>query len=126
MPNPARIRSARSTSSRYHELPPSMIVSSGAINGASRSIVDPTKAAGTMIHTCRGRSIAAITSSSVRAPLAPAASSSAIGSSATSCTTQSWPPSISRLTMLAPIRPSPIIAICMVEACHVRATVVVS
>ena len=57
-----RAAPARSTSSRYHELPPSMIVSPGESSGANASIVSPTKAAGTMIHTWRGAASASTTS----------------------------------------------------------------
>ena len=45
---------ARSTSSRYHELPPSMSVSPGDSSGASLAIVSSTNAAGTIIQMWRG------------------------------------------------------------------------
>ncbi len=56
MPWSAASGAARSTSSWYHELPPSMIVSPDASSGARAPIVESTNAAGTMIQTARGTS----------------------------------------------------------------------
>ena len=51
-------------------------------------------------------------SSSVAAPVAPCLTRLATAAGCLSCTTQSWPFSSRRRTMLAPMRPKPIIAIC--------------
>ena len=124
MPWSASSGPLRSTSSRYHELPPSMIVSPGVeqrhqpvdralhergrhhdphVAGRRRAPPPSRRASG---HRWRRR---------LRAPRSAPRS--------TSCTTQSCPSAISRLTMLAPMRPSPIIAICMGRACHASGTV---
>ena len=46
-------------------------------------------------------------------PTAPSATMPATASGLTSNTTQSWPARVKRRTMLAPIRPRPIIPSCM-------------
>src|SRR5919202_3393965 len=90
-----------------------MRVSSAWSGGTSRSRVGSTTAAGTMMQMHRGLSSFATKSSIVSAPVAPSPSSVAIASALTSWTTQSWPPRISRRTMLAPMRPSPIMPTCI-------------
>ena len=62
---------ARSTSSRYHELPPSISVSPGDKSGANFSIVEATYAAGTINQIWRGDSSAAMTASGLSAAIAP-------------------------------------------------------
>src|SRR3954467_6088384 len=90
-----------------------MTVSSPSSSGTSFSSVPSTTAAGTMMQIDRGLSSLETKSSIVCAPLAPSPSSVAIASALTSWTTQSWPPRISRRTMLAPMRPSPIMPTCI-------------
>src|SRR4051794_39980229 len=90
-----------------------MTVSSWSSSGTSLSSVESTTAAGTMMQMHRGFSSLATKSSIASAPVAPSPSSAAIASALTSWTTQSWPPRISRRTMLAPMRPSPIMPTCI-------------
>src|SRR3954447_1395932 len=97
-----------------------MTVSSSSSSGTSASSVESTTAAGTMMQMQRGFSSLATKSSIVCAPLAPSPSSVAIASALTSWTTQSWPPRISRRTMLAPMRPSPIMPTCICGLLFVR------
>src|SRR3954470_6885482 len=90
-----------------------MTVSSASSSGTSLSSVGSTTAAGTMMQIERGASSFATKSSMDGAPVAPSPSSAEIASALTSWTTQSWPPRISRRTMLAPMRPSPIMPTCI-------------
>ena len=110
----------RSMSSRYHELPPSMIVSPRSSSGASSAIVSPTKAAGTIIHMWRGASSWATSSAGDERAGHPLVGErvDGVGGDVVARRTRGRR-SVSRRTMLAPIRPSPIIPSCMPEACHV-------
>ena len=75
--------------------------------------VSSTNAAGTIIHTWRGASRELTNSSIDELPTIPSPVIVATASGDTSNPTQSWPARINRRTMLAPIRPSPIIPSCM-------------
>ena len=72
-----------------------------------------TTAAGTIIQTARGVPSFFAKSASEAAPTASSFASASTDFGKTSKTTHSCPARISRRTMLAPIRPSPIIPICM-------------
>src|SRR5579884_588569 len=74
------------------------------------SVISP---AGSITHTARGALSFPTRSASDDAPTAPARATSATISGARSYTTHSWPPFIRRRTILAPIFPSPTIAICI-------------
>src|SRR5437667_3316508 len=76
--------------------------------------------AGTMIQTARGWFSLASRSSSDSAPMAPSPTSVFTLSALTSQTTHSCPPPINRRTMLAPMRPRPIIPSCMALSFCVR------
>ena len=69
--------------------------------------------AGIITQTARGRSSLATKSSGLSAPTAPSPASPATASGFTSYTTHSCPSRINRRTMLAPIRPRPIIPSCI-------------
>ena len=90
-----------------------MMVSSACRSGARRAIVSSTNAAGTMMQMQRGGASAATNSSSEPEPVLPSPTSPVTASGLTSKTTQSWPLRIRRRTMLAPMRPSPIMPTCM-------------
>ncbi len=90
-----------------------MIVSSFCIFGARSASVPSTAAAGTMSHAARGGFSFATKSSSEVAPTAPSFASAAIASALRSYTTHVWPFFIRRRTMLAPMRPRPIIPSCI-------------
>jgi hypothetical protein len=90
-----------------------MTVSSASSSGTSRSSVGSTTAAGTMTQIERGGLRRATKSSIASAPAAPSLSSVAIASALTSWTTHSCPARIRRRTMLAPMRPSPIMPTCI-------------
>src|SRR3954451_25117941 len=89
------------------------MVSFLASRPARWSIVESTNAAGTMIHTLRG--VASLLTKSPRsdAPTAPSPTRALTASALTSKTTHSCPAFISRRTMLAPIRPRPIMPSCI-------------
>src|SRR5664280_1456448 len=92
-----------------------MMMSPSSSSSASCSTVEPVMPAGIITHAARGLVSFATNSGNVRAPVAPSASSAVIEASLTSYTTHSWPSPISRRTMLAPIRPRPIIPSCMLH-----------
>ena len=73
-----------------------------------------TTAAGTISQIARGLSSFFTKSASEEAPIAFSLTSSSTAFGDMSKTTHWWPPLISRRTMLAPIRPSPIIPSCIV------------
>src|SRR5579883_101052 len=75
-----------------------------------------TTAAGTISHTARGFLSLLTNSSSDPAPVAPSDANCFTDSGLRSWTTHSCPPFWSRRTMLAPIRPSPIIPSCIVRS----------
>src|SRR5262245_17383453 len=86
--------------------------------GASCSISLSTTAAGIMIHTARGFSSLFTKSSSESAGVAPSDASCWIGPGDWLKTTHSWPAAIKRRTMLAPMRPSPIMPSCTGSPCR--------
>ena len=90
-----------------------MMMSPASRRSPSSSTVLPVMPAGIITQAARGLSSLATNSSIVAAPVAPSAPSSATESGLTSHTTQVWPSRMSRRTMLAPIRPRPIIPSCM-------------
>src|SRR5882724_2464694 len=90
-----------------------MTASPATSPGTSLASVASTTPAGTINHTARGLVRWARKSSSEVEPIAPSLTSALTASADTSCTTHWWPPWIRRRTMLAPMRPRPIIPICM-------------
>ena len=97
-----------------------MTMSPSSSSPANCSTVCPVSPAGIITQATRGLVSFPTNSSSVGAPTAPSASSFLIESGNTSYTTQSWPSRIRRRTMLAPIRPSPIIPSCIVRLSRCR------
>src|SRR5437868_6408493 len=81
--------------------------------GTRSLMVASTAAAGTISQTARGVSSFFTRSTIVEAPTALARVSSSTAFGDLSKTTHRWPPARSRRDMFAPIRPSPIIPICM-------------
>src|SRR5215467_10839505 len=81
--------------------------------GSRSAMVLSTTAAGTMSHTARGLSSFFTKSASEVAPIAFSCTSSCTVLGDLSKTTHWCPPLMSRRTMFAPIRPSPIIPSCM-------------
>ena len=77
-------------------------------------MVSSTTAAGTISQTARGLLSFFTKSASDAAPLAFSFTRSFTASCERSKTTHSCPPLISRRTMLAPMRPSPIMPSCIV------------
>ena len=75
-----------------------------------------TTAAGTISQIARGFASFFTKSASEEAPVAFSFASSATAFGDMSKTTHSWPPLISRRTMLAPIRPRPIIPSCIIDS----------
>ena len=92
--------------------------------GRDRPRVWSTTAAGTISQTARGCSSFCTNSSSEDAPTAPSSTSAFTDSGWTSYTTHWCPPRIRRRTMLAPIRPRPIIPSCMSDPLLVGSGVV--
>ena len=91
-----------------------MSVSPAASFEDSASMVSSVMApAGTISHTTRGGFSMATSASSEAADFAPFSSMSLRAASAGSKPTIAWPPRIRRCAMLAPMRPRPIIAICI-------------
>ena len=90
-----------------------MMVSSFCIFGARSARLPSTAAAGTMSQAARGGVSRATKSSSEEAPTAPSAASALTASALRSYTTHVWPSFMSRRTMLAPMRPRPIIPSCI-------------
>src|SRR5215813_5658731 len=88
-------------------------MSPGARCWRRSAMVASTAAAGTISHTARGVSSFFTRSATDEAPTALACTSSSTALADRSKTTHRWPPAIRRWTMLAPIRPSPIIPSCM-------------
>src|SRR5882672_974634 len=82
-------------------------------NGRRSAMVVSTAAAGTISHTVRGGSSFFTKSASEEAPTAFSWVSSCTAFRDLSKTTPWWPPLTSRRTMLAPMRPSPIIPSCI-------------
>src|SRR5579864_6799102 len=80
-----------------------------ASSGASSPITESTTAAGTMIHTARGGVSASSSSAALPAARAPNAATALTFAALRSYATHSCPPCCRRRTMLAPMRPSPII-----------------
>src|SRR6266851_2579067 len=105
---------ARLMSSTYEELPPSIKISRGSSRGNRSAINVSTTAAGTINHTVRGFWSFSTRSASDDAPTAFSFTKSFTFSGDRLKTTHWWPPLMSRRTMLAPIRPSPTIPICIV------------
>ena len=68
---------------------------------------------GTITQTTRGDGSAAMTSSTSAAAMAPASFAFATCAASRSIATTVWPPLSSRTTMLRPIFPRPIIAMCI-------------
>src|SRR6266446_3298524 len=83
--------------------------------GARSSSVPSTAAAGIISQTTRGVLSCLTNLSSDEAPVAPSPANCFTLASLLSYTTHSWPPRNSRRTMLAPIRPKPIIPYCIVS-----------
>src|SRR5215467_3359454 len=83
---------------------------------ARSSTVCCTFAAGTIIHATRGLFSFAENSSRDRAAMAPSFASCSTAAAFTSYTTHSWPPRSSRRTILAPMRPRPIMPICITRS----------
>ena len=79
-------------------------------------MVASTTAAGTISQTARGFSSFFTKSASEEAPTAFSLASSSTAFGDLSKTTHWWPPLSSRRTMLAPIRPSPIIPSCIADS----------
>src|SRR5262249_28735274 len=77
------------------------------------AIVASTTAAGTISHTARGATSFFTKSSRALEPVAPSPTSCFTASALRSYTTHWCPPRVSRRTMLAPIRPRPIIPSCI-------------
>jgi hypothetical protein len=74
-----------------------------------------TTAAGTINQIARGLSNSFTSSASEDVPTAFSSANRSTAAGDLSKTTHWWPPSRSRRTILAPIRPSPIIPICMIS-----------
>src|SRR6478609_1340429 len=85
--------------------------------GASRGLISCstllTTPAGTMITMARGGASSSTNAAMWLAPVAPSAATAATASGSRSVATQLCPAFISRRTMLAPMRPSPIMPICI-------------
>src|SRR5436190_2574739 len=93
-----------------------MMISPESIRAArSVTVFSVAGPAGTMIQTARGALSFAIKSSSKAAPVAPSPASASTFAALTSQTTHSCPPRIRRRTMFAPMRPRPIIPICITK-----------
>src|SRR5215469_14000897 len=90
-----------------------MRMSPGSRWGSRSAMVSSTTAAGTMSQTARGLSSFLTRSTKELAPTARSLTSSATAWGDLSKTTQLCPFLISRRTMLAPMRPSPIIPNCI-------------
>src|SRR5262245_55827533 len=88
-------------------------MSPGSTRGRRSAIVPSTAAAGTIIQTARGFLRFLTNSASDAAPTAFSRASSPTAAGDRSKTTHWWPPLRSRRTMLAPMRPNPIIPSCM-------------
>src|SRR6266481_6932286 len=88
-------------------------MSPGSSAGRRSAIVLSTTAAGTISQTARGFSSFLTSSASEEDPVARSLTISLTVSGDMSKTTQSWPPLSRRRTMLAPIRPRPIIPSCI-------------
>src|SRR5437899_5891484 len=88
-------------------------MSPGSNAGRRSAIVLSTTAAGTISQTARGFSSFLTRSASEEDPVARSLAISLTASGDMSKTTQSWPPLSRRRTMLAPIRPRPIIPSCI-------------
>src|ERR1700730_13757279 len=88
-------------------------MSPGSSDGSRSAIVLSTTAAGTINHTARGFSSFLTRSTSEEDPVAFSLAISLTASGDMSKTTQSWPPLSRRRTMLARIRPRPIIPSCI-------------
>src|SRR3954471_9679632 len=88
-------------------------MSPGSASGNKSLIILSTMAAGTISQIARG--FVSFCTNSLRddAPIALSLASASTAFGETSKTTHSCPPLISRRTMFAPIRPSPIIPSCM-------------
>src|SRR5947209_4963231 len=93
-----------------------MRMSPAARWGTTSAMVASTAAAGTMSQTARGVSSFFTMSAIDVAPTAFAFVSSSTTFADLSKTTHRWPPAMSRSAMLAPMRPSPIIPICIVRS----------
>src|SRR5262245_43849751 len=91
-----------------------MRMSSRSSSGSRSAIVRSTAAAGTISHAARGLLRLFTNSASEAAPVAFSFTSSCTACGDLSKTTHWWPPLMSRRTMFAPIRPSPIIPSCIV------------
>src|SRR5690242_4066429 len=105
---------ARRRSSRQKVLPPSMIVSPGDSSSPRRAIVASVASpAGSMTQTARGASRRETTSARSRPAVAPSRASAPAADASWSKATTAWPLRIRRRARLAPMRPSPIIPICM-------------
>src|SRR6185295_11862669 len=85
------------------------VVSPAASNGASASMTPSTTAAGTMIHNALGAGSLATSSARDAAPVMPSPVADCTAAASRSCTTLGIPARASRRTMLAPMRPRPII-----------------
>src|SRR5262249_53972442 len=90
-----------------------MMMSPSCSFGARSAIVASTTAAGTISHTARGATSFFTKSSRALEPVAPSPTSCFTTSALRSYTTHWCPPRVSRRTMLAPIRPRPIIPSCI-------------
>src|SRR4051812_17544421 len=86
-----------------------MMMSPFPSSGASASTTLSTTAAGTMTHTARGAGSLATRSAIVAAPEMPGPTAACTASACASNTTEATPARASRRTMLAPMRPIPII-----------------
>ena len=105
--------SARRIPSWWWELPPSMTRSPASIIGARVSSNASTPPAGIMIQMLRGASRAPSIACGDSAPVAPSATSAATFAGSASYTTQRCPSPMRRRTMLAPMRPRPIMPSCI-------------
>jgi hypothetical protein len=94
-----------------------MTMSPGSRWGTSASSTLSTTPAGTMIQIARGRDIFAASSCSEAAPAAPCSTSAATAAGRPSWTTHGMPWPSRRRTMLAPMRPKPIIPSCIAFSC---------
>src|ERR1019366_133342 len=81
--------------------------------GTSWAVMLSTAAAGTIIQMARGASSFATKSASDDDPVAPSSASCFTLAVFRSKTTHDWPPLLRRRTMLAPMRPRPIIPNCI-------------
>ncbi len=91
-------------------------MSSASSSGRTSATVVSTTAAGTISHTARGFCNFFTRSASEAAPTARSLVNCFTAFGDMSKTTHSWPPLMSRRTMFAPIRPSPIMPSCIVCA----------